>query len=96
MWLYEGNGKGMTDGYVGPVHSEDNMTIGCSFQFLMDMCQANGTYAKGKSKNPNYSYRDALRKDLKEYMEMVIRETWEEFGLVADAMAKEMERRNGK
>lgn len=87
MWLFDGNE------YVSPIHTEDEMMIGISYQHLMDVCKANATYLKGKKKNPGYTYRDALKDDLKEYIEMIVENTWEEFSLCADKMVEEMERR---
>lgn len=89
MWLFDGNE------YVSPIHNQDEMMIGCTYQYLMDMCYANATYHKGKEHNPNYKIEDALRKDLAEYISMIIEYTWEEFELCKDAMVKEMERRYG-
>ena len=69
------------------------MMIGCSYQYLIDMTKANATYLKGKKTNPNYTYKDALKNNLKEYINMIVENTWEEFELCSDNMAKELERR---
>jgi len=87
MWLFDGNEN------VSAIHVNDDMMIGCSYQFLMDVCKANATYEKGKKLNPNFTMEDALKITLKEHIAMVVENTWEEFELCKEAMVKEMERR---
>lgn len=85
MWLFDGND------YVSPIHENDEMMIGCTYQYLMDMSKANATYLKLKKENPEYTVKDALKLDLQEYIEMVIENTWEEFTLCVDKMSEIME-----
>lgn len=79
--------------YPLPIISSDNMCIGCTYDYLLDMSIANATYLKGKKRNPNFTYEDALRQDLREYIEMIVRETWGEFELTKKNLAKELQRR---
>ena len=83
-WLFDGNEK------VSPIHSEDEMMIGCSYQFLMDATYANATFLKGKKKDPGYTLEEALRETLKEHIEMVVENTLEEFEFCKEAMAKQL------
>ena len=87
--LYEGNE------YVLPIYDNDNLMIGCTYRYLMDVCRANATYAKGKRNNPNYTYKDALKKTLKDHINMIVENTWEEFDLCVDGMEKEMKKEYG-
>ena len=87
MWIFDGNEN------ILPIHIDDEMMIGCSYQYLIDVTKANATYLKGKKKNSNYTYKDALKANLKEYIDMVVENTWDEFELCSDNMAKELERR---
>lgn len=87
MWVFDGNEN------VTPIHVNDDMMVGCSYQYLIDVCKANATYEKGKKLNPNFTIEDALRVTLYEYIEMVIDNTWDEFELCKDKMVEELERR---
>lgn len=87
--LFEGNEN------VLPIYDNDNLMIGCSYRYLMDMCRANATYEKGKRKNPRYTYKDALKQTLKDYINMIVENTWEEFDLCVDSMEKEMKEEYG-
>lgn len=85
--LFDGND------YVSPIHINDEMMIGCTYQFLVDVCKANGTYEKGVKRNPYFTAEDALRKTLREHIAMIVENTWEEFELVVDRLADELKER---
>lgn len=88
--LYEGNGKRVSEGFISPIFEYDNMQIGITYRFLEDITYANATYLMGKKKNPNYTYEDALKQTLKEHIEMVLENTWEEFELCKEKLAKNL------
>lgn len=90
-WLYDPE-KDKKE-YNNYVHINDEMQIGCTYKYLVDICKANATYIKGKAKNPNYTYEQALKQQLREYIEMIVDETWDDFELVKENLAKELERR---
>lgn len=79
--------------YNSTIYANDNLMIGCTYDYLLDMSKANATYLKGKQKNPNYTYKDALKQDLKEYIEMIVENTWDEFELVQDNLANALKER---
>lgn len=87
MWVFDGNEN------VSPINIQDEMMIGISYNRLIDACIANATFGKGKKRDPGYTLESALRETLEEYIEMVIKNTKEEFELCLPKMAKEMERR---
>ena len=84
MWLFDGNEQ------INPIHDQDSMMIGCSYRQLMDTCIANATYGKGLKNNPNYTVEKALEDTLKEHIDMIVRETKEEFKLCLPKMAEEL------
>lgn len=79
--------------YNSTIYTNDNLMIGCDYEYLLDMSKANATYLKGKQKNPNYTYKDALKQDLKEYIDMIVENTWDEFELVQDNLAEILKER---
>lgn len=90
-WLYDPERD--KKAYQNYVHINDEMQIGCTYQYLVDICKANATYSKGKAKDPLFTYEQALRQQLKEYIAMIVEETWEDFDLVKENLAKELEKR---
>ena len=85
--LFEGNEN------VSPIYINDDMMIGCSYTYLLDVTRANATYLKGKAKNVNYTYEDALKDDLENYIEMIVENTREEFDLCKKRLAEELAKR---
>lgn len=85
--LFEGNEN------VSPIYIEDNLMIGCSYSFLLDVTKANATYLKGKEKDANYSYEDALKEELERYIQMIVENTREEFELCKAKLAEELAKR---
>lgn len=78
MLLYDLNGV--------PTYSADNMSLGCSYNHILDICVANGDY-RGKS------LKEGLKKSLRDYIEMIIENTNEEFELALPELTKELQRR---
>ena len=63
------------------------------YRYLIDMAKADGKYEKGKAKNPNYTYKDAMRDMINDLLKMIEDEVWSDFDEIGDGLAKELERR---
>lgn len=79
--------------YQSTIDMNDAPLIGYDYNYIVDVCKANATYTKGKKRNPNYTYEMAIRQQIKELISMIVENTWDEYELVKDELAKELESR---
>lgn len=76
-WLYEPKGK--ENEYNLPIHSEDDMLIGFSFQSIID-----GFNASVEEKTEN-----SLKQFIQNMIEMTVNNMWDDYELTREIILKE-------
>lgn len=66
-----------------PVYSNDNLAVGITYEYIMDVCVANAYHKK-------FGVTAGLKKAYNEILEMLLENTNEDFKLALPAMEKQI------